>query len=443
MNSGPTSLAACLLCVAAPAPPELAALQEPALDESGALAESSSLSDRALEHLRFDRALTSEEIDAALELLVQWAPDYALLETIGQSTGGRALSVLALTDLGTGPPVGKPACLVVDFLPAERSCVAESALALALRLVRSARADEGVKRLLGERTLYIAPALDPDVRAGSSEAAAARTSFDLNFPMGWQPASFRPGAGETPLSTRETLAVARFLDAHPNIAILCAPAPAAESDGTQRCEPSSAERAVYAALSAPAGTLGGPVLRGFFEGAPCGGSLLEYAWRARGIYALALRPCTPSDPRADEGARATWAELAARALVDQLECLPVLALEAGSLRPLDPGSWQLDLLVENRGRLLAAGPRAAGGAAPPLRFTVHGARLVALTVRTAADEVFRLQPAQPSGSFALAPLASGEQRTLRLFLEAPAESAVEIVGGAPWTGERRAAILLR
>ena len=42
-------------------------------------------------------------------------------------------------------------------------------------------------------TIYLAPALAPDMRV-ATEAPGREVLFDRNFPLGWQPASLRPGS---------------------------------------------------------------------------------------------------------------------------------------------------------------------------------------------------------------------------------------------------------
>ena len=184
---------------------------------------------------RIDRPLYAEDIAASLTALARAHPRLTVLESIGVSDQGREIQVLTITDPETGPAAVKPGLLAAGFEPPGTTAGAEAVLAFGWTLLERAEEDPEVALLLQDHAVLLAPALDPDARAENTSDDFERgspVSFDRNFPLGWQPDTLRPGSGAFPLSKRETLAVAEFLDRHPTLVLIVGGARAA-SEGSR------------------------------------------------------------------------------------------------------------------------------------------------------------------------------------------------------------------
>lgn len=104
---------------------------------------------------------------AATELLQQLAtafPDYASLQSLGQSYGGREMWVLTLTDPATGPAESKPGFWIDGGIHANEIQGSEVPLYTAWFLLESRSTNTFVERLLRERAFYVMPMMSPDAR---------------------------------------------------------------------------------------------------------------------------------------------------------------------------------------------------------------------------------------------------------------------------------------
>ena len=156
------------------------------------------------------------EIEAELSFLVQRYPELCRLDVLGRSVGGRDIPLLVVTLLGQRSAEDKPALFFFDAGPPGLGG-AETTLEFARRLL-ALGSEESMAAILRQTAVYIAPTLDPDLRA--PREAAVRSDFQLNFPVGWLPEALRPGSGDFPLSRPETMATVRFLESHPNLVVM-------------------------------------------------------------------------------------------------------------------------------------------------------------------------------------------------------------------------------
>ena len=88
--------------------------------------------------------------------------DLARVTSLGKTVGGREVSLITL---GSGDIENRPAILIVGNVQAAQVVGSEAVLRMAERLVAQAATDDKIKRLLGERTLYLLPQPSPDATA--------------------------------------------------------------------------------------------------------------------------------------------------------------------------------------------------------------------------------------------------------------------------------------
>ncbi len=366
--------------------------------------------------VRIEHALTLVEIDALLDDVAARAGAFGALETLGSSRHGHAIRMLTLTAPGSSS-AEKPALLAVGYGRVGEDFGAEAALAFADLLVRNA-AVEPYASLLADHVVFVAPALDPDVRAADAEATD-ETRFDLNFPLGWRPDSLRPGSGDFPLSEVESLAAARFLGRTPNLVLIVgvggdvgrgahlatAPWPGAVLPASDALvfETLAGAEARGVALH-PWGRLGSS-----------GGSFFDYAFQAFGIYPVAWgRPSEVTSLGA-------WSDEVARRTAELLFSLPRVRIESDELTELAPGLWQLDVAVRNAGSIPTLSALGDQRQVPgELMLRLDGAKLVATARRSDADEAYqlaRLHGADDGVSLGGPWLGGGETRWLRLIVE--------------------------
>ena len=101
------------------------------------------------------------EVDRQLQT---WSREHSKemqLLTIGRSASGRPLYVARIAGAGGGDPDTRPAVFVGANLAGYHNAGTEAALDL-IRTLLDAPADSAAARLLGSRTFYVAPALNPD-----------------------------------------------------------------------------------------------------------------------------------------------------------------------------------------------------------------------------------------------------------------------------------------
>ncbi len=378
--------------------------------------------------------LDPEAIGAHLREIAGRYPALASLHTIGRSSRGREIQALFLTDGNSGPARSKPMLLVVDFQGAAQ-CGSEAAVELAWRTCERFAADERVRGLLGKTALVIAPALDPDGRASPPEAAP-EVFFDRNFPLGWQPQTLRAGAGKISLSQPETLAVVRFLSELEHVAIVLGIAVPQLSSGLYAgAELPPEDREVFLKLCTALGESGGPPAVPWFELGSPGGGFFDYCYQARGIYPLALAP--PAEAEIP-GALTAWLAASAERALDCLALLPRVEVLQEGLQRLAGDLWQLDVRIGNAGIVptlsVLARRRERGD---DISFSLQGAKLVA-TARRAPGGASYLDASFPaeqrSSALSCGTLAGGEERWLRLILEAASGTRIELLAGATWAG---------
>jgi hypothetical protein len=340
--------------------------------------------------------------------------------------------------------------LLVDH-QGRASCGPEAIVALAWELAREFERDDAVRALLSTATLILAPALDPDVRreaivapslaATSAEpaptvpaAAPSGARFERNFPSGWQPEALRAGSGRVSLSKPETLTAARFLAGLGGCALVLGftpqLAPGAPYAGAELPD---ADRAVFLRLVAALELPGARPVAPWFELGSGGGSFLDFAYQARGVFPLAL--VLPGEEElARSGTGAFFAEVHGRVRA-ALALLPRLEVSQEGLERLAPDTWQLDLRLHNGGVVPTMSALARlREVRTEVTLELSGAKLVATARRPAqgsdyTDPAFQVRPPLTAGT-----LAGGEERWLRLWLEAGSGADVSVLASSTWAG---------
>jgi len=104
------------------------------------------------------------EFTDALQRLATESAGVAQLESLATTVGGREVWLLTLAAAGESPPEQRQALLIVGGLDATHPASSETALGVAVRLVRAQQDDPDgpAARLLRERTIYIVPRANPD-----------------------------------------------------------------------------------------------------------------------------------------------------------------------------------------------------------------------------------------------------------------------------------------
>jgi hypothetical protein len=113
---------------------------------------------------RFNAYHDYAEATQLMRDLVAAYPQYASLQSLGQSHGGRDMWVLTLTDPATGPAADKPAFWIDGGIHANEIQGSEVPLYTAWFLLETRATNTFVARLLRERTFYILPMMSPDSR---------------------------------------------------------------------------------------------------------------------------------------------------------------------------------------------------------------------------------------------------------------------------------------
>ena len=379
--------------------------------------------------------MSAEALAEHLRLIASAHPECARLETLGTSAGGRPILALRLGVPG-------PAPLPVLFLAEHRgsaSAAPEALLEVAWRLVESFASDESVRALLSASALVIAPALDPDRRA-AGEAPAVR--FELNFPSGWQPESVRAGAGRVSLSKPEALAVARYLAELRTASVVLGfteRLPRANAyPGAQQPE---ADREVHerlrAALELPG--VGAPVP--WYELGSPGGGLLDFAYQARGLFALALP--LPGEGELVAGGAPAYVEHVQAWIVKCLALLPRVELAEDGLERLASDTWQLDVRLQNVGLVpTSSAMLRQRERSTDVALELSGAKLVATAKKPSSQAQYTDASFQARSPLSAGTLAGGEGRWLRLFLEAESGAAVSVASGSLWAGTDKLELVL-
>jgi hypothetical protein len=113
---------------------------------------------------RFDSYHDYTEATQLLQQLAAAYPQYAHLQSLGKSYGGREMWVLTVTDPATGAADGKPAMWIDGGIHANEIQASEVVLYTAWFLLESQATNSYVQRLLRERTFYLMPMMSPDSR---------------------------------------------------------------------------------------------------------------------------------------------------------------------------------------------------------------------------------------------------------------------------------------
>ncbi|MEC9374595.1 MAG: M14 family zinc carboxypeptidase, partial [Planctomycetota bacterium] len=103
---------------------------------------------------------TFEETESLLRAVARDS-DIAELETLGQSAGGRAIHIIRLAGDGPVDPDERPALFVGANMAGFHNAGTEAAIAF-LEAVDDRAGEEAIASLLRNRTIYVAPILNPD-----------------------------------------------------------------------------------------------------------------------------------------------------------------------------------------------------------------------------------------------------------------------------------------
>lgn len=387
----------------------------------------------------------------ALRAIEAGHPDLARLERVGLTRAGQEIPLLVLTDLTTSSSMTRPAILFVE--ESGRSPEAAMGLVmLARRVVEGAAADESLLRVLRNCVILIAPLTDPDALSPDGGSATevppvgrAGVSFARNFPVGWKPETLIEGGGIVPLSAPKTLLFAQLLQKEERLAVVCGVSPAYRP-GTPYpgSELPAVDRETYSELSRIARR---PALVPWSLLHSPGGSFLDYAYQARGIYALALPfVSAPSDGSPQE----SWVDRTLETLIALGERIPRLALHAFAPRRLGPGLWQLDLVLRNESVLPTLSSLAGNHRIPgQIELTLEGATLVASAssdpVPSSGEAVFdgtSLHAMSYDPGAGLGTLVGGEGVHIRLIVSGESEHTVVVQVMAPRGGVAEVKMLL-
>jgi hypothetical protein len=381
--------------------------------------------------LDFSHTYGAAELEQALLELAAAYPEFVRTFDYGRSRDGRRLIALALAAdcASLEDELARPALFLGDAAQGGDLRGGEALVFALYSLLQNHAREASIGELLRTRVLYFAPLLDPDQRArlcgeassGPVDAELAR--FELNFPIGWRPASPSEPSGAHPLSEAHTAALADLLAARPNIALALAFENGARARRASDELEDAARRDVAWLAPIAADAQRGALALEDAELDLRRAGLLAHLGELHGAYALRAR-WTEREPGQDG-----LLDLA-RAVTRLAQALPVLALEEPNVQPMGDGLWRVELVAVNRGELPSASERARERRlAPEAVLDVRGARLVSAAVRAPESASYHVLRST-SSELALAPLAPGEPRALRLVLapaapEAPPASAVE------------------
>lgn len=320
--------------------------------------------------------------------LVALHPGLLRAAVIGESAGGRPLWVIVAAAPGSLDPNERPALMLAHWAEGPASNASNPVLGCLRQMLASNEFD--LESLLGERTLLLAPQLNPD-RAAGDETHGRKLQFNQSFPARWQPESIRPGSGPYPLSSPESLAVVEFLELNPMLsalAVLSSPselsssktAPALPRELMLSSAEAKASRALLDLWNDDAGS--------FAAGWPhlaSPGSLIDWCVLELGLVCVSVE-VEPQRTKTEIAAQATpWLE-SARWSARLLQALPRIRVMKNNVVRLGEDLWQLDLSIWNPGPLGVArsGARgltasisqvellyAAGGLEPSTEYALH------------------------------------------------------------------------
>ena len=374
-------------------------------------------------------------ISGVLRRIERDHPDWARLESLGTTRGGREVPLLTLSDFSSGSPVDRPALLLLEE-SGSSAAGSEALTRFARSLLEQAEGDPAVLGLLQRVAILIAPVPDPDALA---EPGLPEVRFSRNFPLGWQPETLSEGAGYRPLSLQGSRALARLLQRERRLALVIGVSPDLRPGrpyaASELPEP---DRLLYDALSVRlrAPEIG---LLPWSRLASPGGSFLDTAYQACGVpgFGLALRS---PDPRPfPERALAVVRELVGR--------LPRIELTLEEPRRLGSGDWQVDVELHNPQVMPTLSALGLARHVPAEAWlSLEGALLVASSTRRSGESgVFdETRFPEPSDELRLplGVLQGGETVRVRLIVSGETGSTLELHARAPRAGRVAGRVVL-
>jgi len=114
----------------------------------------------------FEAYHSPQEVNALLRAWSGEFPQLAKVIPIGKSGGGKELLVLRVAAPGSVDPDSRPAVFVSANIEGSHLVGTEAALMLSRKLLDGSGNDPKIKALLEERTVYVAPVLNPDAAQG-------------------------------------------------------------------------------------------------------------------------------------------------------------------------------------------------------------------------------------------------------------------------------------
>ncbi len=112
----------------------------------------------------WDRWYDSDQLRELAERLARAHPDYVKVSSIGKSFGGKDIMVLTVTNFKVGDADKKPAMWIDGNIHSNEIQGSEFSIYTAWYLAEMAGQVAAVDTLLAQRTLYIAPTINPDAR---------------------------------------------------------------------------------------------------------------------------------------------------------------------------------------------------------------------------------------------------------------------------------------
>lgn len=450
--------------------------------------------------LYFDasRTLDAGGYTALVERLLLEFPDHLRAQSLGKSRTGRDLWLLIASDMRIGDPSQKPAVCVCSDLsspalgpgtsnlaprdpsrsPTSAPALAaggskgagpEAALYLVAKLLSDARTKPELSTLLQDSTLYVLPAMDPEqacpAQPSTADASPRACRLDRNFPVDWQPWGDAPGAqGPYPLSEPESQSIALFLAQRANVSAVVlltrdarrlVPAPV-DVAGAAQDRDERACQSVCALVSRPAsGSDGNPIAPEARDGAcaarlsppgeiaRAGGDFASFCEDFVGLSVFATRPWCGAPVETPLGPAPAGFEASATLVERLLKALPRLATDAPKVERLRNNLWMVDVELRNDGLLptLCARLRARG-AGPSVSLRTSGAKLIAVGLRRGAESGYEaLRPQE--GSAKIGHLEGEESFNLRVLVEAPENTTLEIIFESPRAGLKRVKVALQ
>ncbi len=112
----------------------------------------------------WNRYYTYEGVVDIMQKIAKAHPNLAKLESIGKSFQGRDLYLLTISDFKNGDPSRKPAMYIDGNIHSNEIQGTEFSLYAAWYLTEMFSELDFIKELLGDKTFYIAPTINPDAR---------------------------------------------------------------------------------------------------------------------------------------------------------------------------------------------------------------------------------------------------------------------------------------